>query len=337
MNLQERIMAFVRLGEVLKKTLLVPFGNEENVDIFEKTYNTNSWHTQKDQAFAIEGILSWLNQQTLETWVGSYNLDQLEPKKIGLITASNIPLVGFHDIISILIGGHHLMLKTSSDDRVLTRHLLNTLVQVESEFENKITWVDERLMDFDAVICTGSDNSSRYFEYYFKKYPCIIRKNRNSIAVLTGNESKQDLKNLGKDIFQYHGLGCRNVSKLFVPKGYVFDRFFECLFEENDIINHNKYYNNYNYNKTIYLMNNEKLLDNGFLILKESNEISSPIGVLNYEYYNEVEEVVEQIGLNQDKIQCVVSANDVKFGTAQAPAISDYADCVDTMEFLSTL
>ena len=260
---------------------------------------------------------------------------------MGLILAGNIPLVGFHDFLSVLISGNNVLIKTSSNDQFLLPFLAKYLIAIEPELSNKITFVEGKLENFDAVIATGSNNTARYFEYYFKDKPSIIRKNRNSVAVLNGEETKEQLMALGEDIFRYFGLGCRNVSKLFVPKGYSFNAFFEAIFEYQDIIHYEKYANNYDYNKAVFLMSNFKLLDNGFLTIKEDSSYASPISSVFYEFYENLEELQIRLESESEQIQCIVSNNLVKnsidFGQTQRPNLWDYADNVDTISFLLTI
>ncbi|MDX1762647.1 MAG: acyl-CoA reductase, partial [Christiangramia sp.] len=231
--------------------------------------------------------------------------------------------------------------KQSSHDKQLLPVIAAYLMDLDSRYENRIEFTDEKLENFDAVIATGSDNTARYFEYYFKGKPSIIRKNRNSVAILTGDESKDELAKLGDDIFRYYGLGCRNVSKLYVPKGYNFDNFFQAIYEWNPIINREKYANNYDYNKAVYLMSEFKLLDNGFLMLKEDKSFGSPIASLFYETYSNEEELNQFLKEHSEKIQCVVKENadnhEVKFGQTQKPQLWDYADNIDTIDFLLKL
>jgi hypothetical protein len=252
--------------------------------------------------------------------------------------AGNIPLVGFHDFLSVLITGHHVLVKQSSNDKHLLPYLAKYLEFVEPQFKGTITFTENRLENFDAVIATGSNNTARYFEYYFKEKPSIIRNNRNSVAVLTGNETPEELKNLSEDIFRYYGLGCRNVSKLFVPKGYNFDGFFEAIYHWNPIINKAKYANNYDYNKAVYLMSEFDMLENGFFMIKEDESYASPIATLFYEYYDSVSILKTNLESNKDKIQCIVSngfaENEIAFGATQKPQLWDYADSVDSVEFL---
>jgi hypothetical protein len=262
----------------------------------------------------------------------------VNPKKVAIIMAGNIPLVGFHDFLSVLISGHQVIVKQSSNDKHLLPFLTKYLEHIEPEFKGNIEFTEEKLHDFDAVIATGSDNTARYFEYYFKDKPSIIRKNRNSVAVLTGSETETDLKHLSEDIFRYYGLGCRNVSKLFVPKDYNFDAFFKGVYDWHPIINEAKYANNYDYNKAVYLMSEFDMLENGFLMIKEDASYASPIATVFYEYYNDLEALKLKLKTEQKNIQCVVSKgvlnDEIGFGQTQKPELWDYADAIDTIAFL---
>jgi Acyl-CoA reductase (LuxC) len=261
-------------------------------------------------------------------------------KTIAVITAGNIPLVGFHDFLSVLISGQNVLVKQSSSDKSFLPLIRDYLIAINPEFNNRIRFSEEKLKGFDAVIATGSNNTARYFEYYFANYPNIIRRNRNSVAVLKGDETKEELYQLGKDIFQYFGLGCRSVSKLMVPRGYNFDLFFEAVFPYHTLIEIKKYENNYTYNKAVYLMSEFKLLDNGFLMLKEDAAYSSPIASLFYEYYDSTEALEIKLSDNTESIQCVIGKGNegyIPFGKSQCPELYDYADGVDTLGFLSGL
>jgi hypothetical protein len=255
--------------------------------------------------------------------------------------AGNIPLVGFHDFLCVLLSGNKVLAKLSSNDKVLLPFLSDYLIKEEPLLAKRIEFTEGKLENFDAVIATGSNNTGRYFEHYFGKRPNIIRKNRSSVAILTGNESQDELEALGEDIFRYYGLGCRNVAKLFVPTGYDFDAFYKAMFTFQDVIHHHKYANNYDYNKAVYLMSDFKILDNGFLVLKEDEGFSSPIAALFYSQYDSQEKLREQLLMQEEQIQCIVSAetqsNDIAFGETQNPQLGDYADGVDTMEFLLQL
>ena len=252
--------------------------------------------------------------------------------------AGNIPLVGFHDFLSVLISGHNVIVKQSSNDKHLLPFIAKFLEHIEPNFKGRIYFTDEKLRNFDAVIATGSNNTARYFEYYFKNKPSIIRNNRNSIAILTGNESESELKELSNDIFRYYGLGCRNVSKLYVPKGYNFDYFFKAIYHWNPIIEKAKYANNYDYNKAVYLMSEFQMLENGFLMIKEDQSFSSPIATVFYETYTDLNELKIQLNLVKDQIQCIVangfSDNEIPFGQSQNPKLWEYADNMDSIAFL---
>jgi len=335
MNLSERINAFIALGEQLK--------NFQKPDIEELAYRTlseNPWFTLDNVTFAVKGLANYLEEGKLREWVSKYP-ECASAKKIAVVMAGNIPMVGVHDLICVLICGHSLQVKLSSQDSFLMKFLMVKLIQIAPEFAPKIEIV-EIIKDFDAVIATGSDNTARYFDYYFGKYPNIIRKNRTSVAVLDGSESSEQLARFGTDIFTYFGLGCRNVTKLYVPENYSFIHFFESIESYNHIGNHYKYANNYDYNKSIYLVNKVPHFDNGFLMLTEKESLFSPISVLHYEKYANLESLETLLKLQEEKIQCIVASKEnfpqyIDFGKAQFPDIQDYADGIDTMNFLTSL
>jgi len=352
MTLDTKKSAFVKLGEFLNQFKQenyikneTVFGNdlffEKFTDLIQLSQSHNGWYTPEQVHFAIASWAEALTEENLTKWLSKYDFSTVEPKNIALILAGNIPLVGFHDFLSVILSGHNALIKTSSNDQKLLPFLANYLTTFDSEFKNNITFVEGKLENFDAVIATGSNNTARYFEYYFKDKPSIIRKNRNSIAVLNGKETKEQLIALGEDIFRYFGLGCRNVSKLFVPKGYSFEPFFEAIFEYQDVIHYEKYANNYDYNKAVFLMSNFKLLDNGFLTIKEDSSYSSPISSVFYEYYENLEDLQKRLDDEKEQIQCIVSnnlvKNSIRFGTTQKPNLWDYADNVDTVSFLLTV
>lgn len=302
--------------------------------------NSNAWFSPEEVEKALKALNDMLNESDIETWFKDIKISET-PKKVGLILAGNIPMVGFHDVISVLATGNIALIKLSSSDDKLLPALFKRLIAIEPLFADRIIYV-ERLKDFDAVIATGSNNTSRYFEFYFGKVPNIIRKNRNSVAVLTGKESKEEITTLGHDIFDYFGLGCRNVSKLYIPKDYDIKYFYEPLEPFQPIINHFKYNNNYDYNKSIYLVNAATHYDNGFLLLKEDVNMVSPLAVLYYERYQNIEEVQERLNQEAENIQCVVSNANLKVNTtvlapgqSQHPRLWDYADNVNTIEFLN--
>jgi len=348
MSLEKRINAFVELGSFLtqfgsnlKNNQLTKI-NEQFYESFEYLINNqkqfNGWFIPENVLLAVNAWAKVLTKPKLEQWLSNYTIPEIAPKRVGVIMAGNIPLVGFHDFLSVLITGHHVVAKTSKEDNTLIKKLAEVLIVLEPEFKHRITFAD-KLENFDAVIATGSNNTARYFEFYFGKYPNIIRKNRNSVAVLTGNETKDELTALGNDIFQYFGLGCRNVSKLYVPENYNFNGFFEAIFDHFSwVTNNNKYANNYDYNRAVYLLGSNALLDNNFVLVKEEQSLTSPVAVVHYEHYQTIDQVVEQLRQQQNEIQCVVTQanlpNSFKLGQAQEPELWDYADGVDTIGFL---
>ncbi len=332
MTLSERINALAQLGNKLA-SLPQPVLNQWAVN----AGNENRWFTPKAVKMAINGISNMLAKDTLETWVKDY-LYTNSNKRIGIIMAGNIPLVGFHDLLSVLISGNVAAIKLSSQDKILMPLVTDLLILIAPQFESQIQYIS-KLENIDAVIATGSDNSARYFKQYFGQQPNIIRKNRTSCAVLTGNESEDEISALGKDIFSYFGLGCRNVSKLYVPKDYDFIPFLHLLESFKEIGNHSKWVNNYDYNKSIYLVNRVPHLDTGFLLLKESAELVSPLSVLYYETYDNQKVLERLLASNKEKIQCIVGlkTDRINFGQTQYPKVWDYADGVNTLKFLEDL
>lgn len=335
----QRINAFVNLGKFITNAQNAPFIEEW----IYRANSKNNWFTPQNVARSLDAIAGeYLNEDKLSTWAGNYG-EVSSPKKIGVVMAGNIPAVGFHDALCVLVSGHILLAKPSSDDSFLIRVLLEKLIEIEPAFKDYIHFAD-RLNDSDAYIATGSDNTARYFHYYFAKKPNVIRRNRTSVAVLTGSETEADFSALGVDVLQYFGLGCRNVSKLFVPDGYNFTKFYESIEETaNTFLNHHKYFNNYEYNKSIFLINRVPHFDNGFLMITQNPALVSPISVLHYENYGSHQEVKTLLDASSEKIQCVVGADHaiikdmIPFGVAQQPGLSDYADSVDTMAFLADL
>jgi Acyl-CoA reductase (LuxC) len=343
---------FVELGKFLSQFSLD--NNQQNeqvkyndlffnsfVDLIALSQSHNNWFTPENVHFSISSWSDALTENNLNQWLSAYNFIEKEPKNVGLILAGNIPLVGFHDFLSVLISGNNVLVKTSSKDDYLIKFLAKYLIALDNRFNEKITFVEDKLENFDAVIATGSNNTARYFEYYFKNKPSIIRKSRNSVAVLIGNETPEEMTLLSEDVFRYFGLGCRNVSKIFVPKNYNFDAFFNGMYAQKDVIYYEKYANNYDYNKAVFLMSNFQLLDNEFLTIKEDTSHASPISSVFYEYYEDVNEVKARIQQDAEMIQCVVSngiiENSVYFGNTQKPNLWDYADNVDTLDFLNNL
>jgi hypothetical protein len=354
MELEKRIKSFSILGNLL----LDYFNNKKHtsdsweadfISILDNTIknarNTNSWFIEEYVKDAVKAIAINLNDQKIGQWIKGYPISIFNPEKtktIGVVMAGNIPLVGFFDFFYILMSGNLVNAKLSSQDKQLLPVIASALIHIEPSFKNLIIFTESQLKGIDAIIATGSDNSSTYFEYYFNKYPNIIRKNRNSVAILTGEESIEELKLLGDDIFQYFGLGCRNVSKLYLPENYDLHKIFLAIEDKKEIINNHKYFNNYEYNKAIYLINQTTHLDNGFLLLKEDISLHSPVATLYYEYYKDQSDLEMKLMENKEKIQCIVSnyfnlMDTVKIGKAQLPDISDYADGIDVIKFISSI
>ncbi|MGI4750249.1 MAG: acyl-CoA reductase [Janthinobacterium lividum] len=334
LNLSETLSA---LGE----KLLHP--SEELLQLIDRERQYNAWFTPESVLQAVQAIGKMLNFQDLEHWLPQDAGTVFTGKKVGLVLAGNIPVVGFHDVLCVLVSGHFAMIKASTNDSRLISYILKQLVLLAPELTSRYEFT-ERLANFDAVMATGSNNTSRYFEYYFGKVPNIIRKSRNSLAVLSGDESEADLQKLGHDIFDYFGLGCRSVSKILVPEGYDFGKLFRAIEVFQPIINHHKYNNNYDYNKSIYLVNRAEHLDNGFLLLKQDEKIASPLAVLFYDFYADLEEVNFKLNQQQEAVQCVVSNTQlteqvqvVGFGESQHPQLWDYADGINTMDFLQAI
>jgi len=353
MDLEKRLHAFANLGSALRDA----FGDEEGSRFPEDAMvkiealkaeavsarDYNAWFDEKMVCHALLALGESLREEKLRKWVSAYPMDSVSAKKtVGVVMAGNVPAVGFHDFLSVLMSGNKILARLSSDDSKLLPALANLLVSLKPEFEPYIIFTEGRLQNFDAVIATGSNNTSRYFEYYFGKYPNIIRKNRNGIAVLTGNESHEELEALANDIFLYFGLGCRNVSKIFLPKDYDFEPLLKVLEKRSEISQHYKYFNNYEYNKAIYLINGRQHFDTGNLLLVEDEQISSPVGVLYYEYYTSENILRNSLIGRSDQIQCVMSQATflpkvIQLGGSQRPELWDYADGVDTMKFLINL
>ena len=336
MNHSERLAAFVALGQ-----RLATLSPAELTPLAARARNQNAWFDEPSVTAAVAGIAHLLAEEPLRHWAARYPPEPTTAHRVGVVMAGNIPLVGFHDLLCVLLSGHTLLAKLSADDTVLMSWLLGELQAIEPRFADFVQ-VLPRLNAAEAFIATGSDNTARYFEYYFGKKPHLIRRNRTSLAVLTGQETSAELARLGPDIFQYYGLGCRNVSKLFVPAGYDFVPLLDSLQTCEGVLNHHKYNNNYDYNKSILLVNRVPHLDTGFLLLTPDPKLVSPISVLYYAEYAHEIDLVDQLTDIAAQTQCVVSAGgrfagSLPFGQAQAPGVADYADGVDTMEFLAQL
>ena len=345
MNLNNRITLFVKLGRFFSDYIN---NNLESLERnkFDKAINEsilhNSFFSKKN---ILKSLLSWSNvltKKSIHNFLSNYLIKiKKREKKIAIIMAGNIPLVGFHDFFCVIISGNFAVIKLSSKDSHLFKFILSFLVKENPDFDTKFDVVESKLQIFDAVIATGNNISANQFELYFKKYPKIIRRNRHSIAILNGNETKKEIELLANDIFYYYGLGCRNVSKIFIPNNYNLDILFKSFVLWNEVINKNSYANNYNYYRAIYLLNKEVFFDNGFVLLKESEKIGSPVGTIYFEYYKSDNQIKEMIKKNNEKIQCIVSNNNypktIKFGETQMPNLNDFADDIDTLNFLLKL
>ncbi len=337
MNFQQRVDVLVQLGKVLRET-----AGQQDVPVIHKAYQLNPWFTPSNIQ---QSMLAWgdsLSETNIRKWTLAYQWDEKPQRTIALIMAGNIPLVGLHDLICVLVCGHKALVKVSEDDATLMKWVINELIVLQPALADCIEISEQRLpKNFDAVIATGSNNTNRYFEYYFRNKPSLLRANRNSVAIITGNETPEDYQKLGADIFTYFGLGCRNVSKLYVPAGFDFAHFYEGIEHLNDIGNHHKYANNYTYHKALFLMNLAPHLDNNFLLVKEDEKIASPLGVMFYEYYTDINVLLEQLKTRESEIQCMVCKTNLPgtlpLGKAQAPELWDYADGVDTVKFLQEL
>jgi hypothetical protein len=338
MNLEERIESFALLGETLRNALngsSESYGEQLNI-LIDNQYKLNPWFTPENVRTAVIAIANELTKENLINWTKAYPElnEKINPIRAGIIMAGNIPLAGFHDFLSVLICGNNLIAKTSSKDSELIVFINEILCSINRGFMGKIEFTEGSLANFDVVIATGSNNSSRYFEYYFSKYPNIIRKNRNSIAIIEGDETDAELEYLAHDIFSYFGLGCRNVSKIYIPDGYDFSAMVRNWDAFAGIISYPKYANNYDFNKAIYLVNKEIFHDTGYLLFKQDIRLSSPVSVLHYEYYDSQTVVKQQIEELKESIQCVVGRHYIPFGAAQSPRLWEYADGIDTIDFL---
>ncbi len=347
----EIVNGFIRLSDKFSELASVAdamhrgdnIENSELEGLLFKARSHNGWFDAQEISFALKEWSKALSDESqIADWLGKeQELRVQNSNKVGVVMAGNIPLVGLHDALSVLFTGHHLMAKLSSDDKVLMTWALDQIVTIFPRLKERVLMV-ERLNDADAVIATGSDNTARYFDYYFGKKPNIIRKNRTSVAVLTGDETEEQLKALGEDLFRYFGLGCRNVTKLYLPRGYNLDLIFGQLVDFHYVINNKKYGNNYDYQKAIYLMNSDKLIENGFVMFLENEKLNSAVSMVHYEFYDDKELLAKELHELEDKIQCTVSLHSafprtVGFGEAQRPKLSQYADGIDTVSFLRSL
>jgi hypothetical protein len=305
----------------------------------------NPWFTREFILYSFSSLSEMLEEEKLRLWLDHY--PQIKNHsgrklKIGIVMAGNIPLVGFQDLLAVCFSGHEALVKMSSKDEKLLPLLNEILCHCDTGLQESVSLLTQPLKNIDAVIATGSDNSARYFEFYFGKYPHLTRKNRNSAAILTGEETSDDFRKLSDDIFLYFGMGCRNVSKIFIPEGFNIPNMLDNFESYSYLYNHNKYANNYDYHKAIYLVNLVKHLDTGYLLLKEDYTYSSPVGIVYYEYYNSVERLKARLEADEHKIQCMVSQpgflqKAIGFGETQRPGLNDFADNTDTLKFLINL
>lgn len=331
---QQLAEAFIALGQRLRQ-----LPEDELERLCNGASARNSWFIASHVRQALNGIAHMLAPDALRQWLAAYDLPVAQPKTIGVIMAGNIPLAGFHDFLCVLLSGHRLAAKMSSQDNFLLRQLAEMLFETMPELRERVQWA-EQLKAADAIIATGSDNSSRYFQYYFGKYPHIIRQNRVSAAVLDGSETPEELAGLAYDAMMYFGLGCRSIAKLFVPEDYDFTPFLQQTEKLADLVDNHKYRNNYDYQKSIFLVNRVPHLDSGFILLNENEALASPMSVIYYQYYRSREEVMQLLAAQADKLQCVAAHDNrlfsrtVAFGQTQMPGIADYADGTDTMAFL---
>ncbi|MET0467027.1 MAG: acyl-CoA reductase [Chitinophagaceae bacterium] len=329
MNLRQRISLLDQLGSYMRSEA------EDWVAIKDRASRENGWFTPEFVEMACRQVAdAFLQKEILEKWTAAYQLpdENPAPKSVGIVMAGNIPLVGFHDLLCVFISGHIATIKTSSKDKVLLPHLAGKLAEWDKSVSQLIVFA-ERLAGCDAYIATGSNNSAGYFDYYFRKYPNIIRRNRTSVAVLTGRESRTELEYLADDVYAYFGLGCRNVTKLYVPEEYNFEPLLNAFRKYHHLFDHHKYKNNYDYNLALHLLNNKFYMSNDSILLVEEKSVFSPISQLNYEFYAEADALKDSMTGNDD-LQCIVGSAYTPFGSAQKPRIDDYADGVDTMAFL---
>ena len=337
-SVKQHIEAFAKLGDYLVQIDTELPHYAPLMKIIHQSKHKNGWFTEENCLNALKSWGEALNERAINEWTTAYTFTEKTPQNIGLVLAGNIPLVGFHDVLCVLLCGHNATIKLASTDPYLIPFLNQQLIKIDPVFEGRLTFTEERLEQFDAVIATGSNNAARYFDYYFSKVPNIIRKNRNGIAVLDGNENKQQLEGLAKDIVQYYGLGCRSIAKVYLPRGYDINHIFGALYPYAHLMESAKYANNYDYNKAVFLMSEYDLLDNGFMLVRESDAFGSPVACLHYAYYDELSSLQEKLHEQADQIQCISSAlaieNAIPLGEAQSPSLWNYADGVDPIRFL---
>ena len=326
----------VALGDALISAL------DSNPELIKRAVIENPWFTEDSVRQSIEAIVfAYLQEDRLQDWLRDYSYAE-NAQCVGIVMAGNIPLVGFHDLISVLLSGHRAMIKMSERDRVLMQFVVDTLIGLDASYSERILTVD-RLKNFDAVIATGSNSTANYFDKYFATYPHIIRRNRHAVALIRKSDMTDELKAIGKDIFSYFGMGCRNVSKIYLEDGIDVTEIFKYLEDYRYVIDHNKYKNNFDYNHALFLLNKDKFYTNDFLLLKSDPEISSRIASVHYEFYSDEDKLAAELVSKKVEIQCIVASHKlsfmptVEFSTAQLPSLDDYADGVNTMNFLNNL
>lgn len=347
MNPEQRIKAFVELGHEIRE---IAQADNENLNIRQlqlkelaaNLYLNNAWFTPVNSLHALDGIAKLLDEKSLRGWLEQYTLEDDRDKTVGVVMAGNLPAVGFHDFMCVLLSGCRITAKLSSDDRLLIPAIAAMLVAIEPKFADRIHFSDGKLAPFQAIIATGSNNSARYFEYYFGKYPNIIRKSRTSIAIIDGSETEEELKGIADDVFMYFGLGCRSVTKLMVPLDFDPVPFLNATAHWDFLIHHSKYLNNYEYSRAAFLVNSIAHYDTGYLLMRQENALHSPIGVLNFERYQNREALIQYVEEQKENLQCIVARNglisdSISPGNAQKPGPMDYADGVDTMIFLQSV
>lgn len=347
MNLEQRTQSFAKLGKLLVQASKNEISSEfpdiskKLIALIENTHIENPWFIKEYVQHTFNQIGNSLSEKQLQAWTNLYSAEDLNnetTQTIAVVMAGNIPLVGFHDFLSVLISGHKILIKQSSKDPLIFE-ISNILCEIDSDFIPYINFAKDKLENFDAIIATGSNNTKRYFEYYFSKYPSIIRGHRNSVAVITGNESEDDLKKLANDVFLYFGMGCRNISKIYIPLDYPVKKLIEAFLGYEDILlNHHKYFNNYEYYKSIYLINREVFLDSGFFIMKQDPQLSPPLSVVYWEEYSSKKSLLNTLNETKNNVQCIVCEDEtistIPFGEAQNPSWNDYADGIDVVSFL---
>lgn len=347
MNLEQKIQGFAKLGSVLVQasnneiSSEFPDVSKRLIALIENTHIENPWFIKEYVRYTFNQIGNSLSEKRLREWTNLYSTEDLNKdtsQTIAVVMAGNIPLVGFHDFLSVLISGHKILIKQSSKDPLISE-ISKILCDIDSDFIPYINFAKDKLKNFDAIIATGSNNTKRYFEYYFSKYPSIIRGHRNSVAVITGDENEDNLKKLAHDVFLYFGMGCRNVSKIYIPRDYPVKKLIEAfLGYESILLNHHKYFNNYEYFKSIYLINREPFLDSGFFMMKQDSQLSAPLSVVYWEEYSSKKALMNSLNEIKNNIQCIVSEDEtispIAFGEAQNPNWNDYADGIDVLSFL---